>query len=172
MTAEIVTTGRGNSVVPRPPVTLWCPFCGKDIAPTATSCFLPGGELAFGQDDSGKAFKTFVYHGCRECIGTRDLAWGDKRRGPCEACGRPVVGGRVCSRGCEGYVYRTLRRRAAVATCRSCGASYHPKRSDARYCSAACKQKAWRRAKVPVLAGPFAAPEPLLSNNPLGGVAP
>jgi hypothetical protein len=140
----VVTPTRGDSVVPRAPVTLWCPFCGKDIAPEATSYFLPGGNLAFGEDDSGKAFKTCVYYGCEECIRPR-IAWGDKRRGPCEACGRPVVGGRFCSRSCEGHVYRASRSRDVMATCRGCGATFSQPRSDAVYCSNRCRQRAWRR---------------------------
>jgi hypothetical protein len=56
----------------------------------------------------------------------------------------------VCSRECRLAVYRaieTAKRRSRVKPqpCALCGVSFMPKRNDARYCSAACKQKAFRR---------------------------
>ncbi len=76
---------------------------------------------------------------------------------PCEGCGRPVIWELrrplprhvVCSDECRLRVYRAIgraRRRSLVRSrsCLVCGLSYMPKRSDARYCSAACKQKVHR----------------------------
>jgi hypothetical protein len=56
----------------------------------------------------------------------------------------------ACSRECRLAVYVALetarrRRRVKPQPCVLCGASFKPRRSDARYCSAACKQKAYRR---------------------------
>ena len=70
----------------------------------------------------------------------------------CAGCGRPVAtthpqlfrAGVVCQPGCIARA-RDRRRRAARAdrSCASCGALFSPGRSDARYCSPACRQRAY-----------------------------
>ena len=80
-------------------------------------------------------------------------------RYPCERCGRTVgyddnrvvPKHAVCSDQCRIAVYRAIsiaRRRLLVERrrCKVCQAWFMPKRSDARYCKAACKQKAYRQA--------------------------
>jgi hypothetical protein len=80
----------------------------------------------------------------------------------CEECGRPVVFGLVlphrrffCSRSCANKHYarphnaRRAEQRAAQranSTCAQCGHAFNPSRSDARYCSPACRQTAYRAA--------------------------
>jgi len=86
---------------------------------------------------------------------------------PCCHCGRPVIlNGRrkkpihvVCSVKCRHAAYAAAARNRARARQRSpgerscanaaCGEGFVPKRSDARYCSPACKQSAYRRRAAP-----------------------
>ena len=75
---------------------------------------------------------------------------------PCEGCGRPVyteddrrVRWRIlCSDKCKQQVQvreaRELRRLDPIP-CELCAEVFEPSRSDARFCSVACKQKAYRR---------------------------
>ena len=82
----------------------------------------------------------------------------------CEECGRPVVFGLMrrhrrffCSRCCANkhnvrpHNARRAERRAAAReglTCAVCDTTFNPSRSDARYCSAACRQRAYRLRKA------------------------
>ena len=79
--------------------------------------------------------------------------FGDAK--PCHNCGRPVRVDYnrniplplVCSDECRRAVYAKLareRRQNAEQVCATCGNDFIPKRSDAKYCSVACKQKAYR----------------------------
>jgi hypothetical protein len=114
-----------------------------------------------------------VFEVCAECCATKpiisvaempgvDFSWLATRQWrppkPCEKCGRPVIWDMrrklpkyvVCSDGCRRAVYGAVARaklRALVQprSCALCGAGLQAKRSLARYCSAACKQKAFRR---------------------------
>jgi hypothetical protein len=55
----------------------------------------------------------------------------------------------ACSRECRqtlhNEAYRRRHRRLAIkVSCKACGEAFTPKRADAAYCSAACKQRAYR----------------------------
>jgi hypothetical protein len=51
----------------------------------------------------------------------------------------------VCSKRCEQRYRRKLKREARkMQSCTVCGLSFRPKRSDAKFCSNACRQKAHR----------------------------
>jgi hypothetical protein len=106
---------------------------------------------------------------CAKCWAATDWSWPFPRQwrsALCERCGRPVIYDRrqrlkhvVCSRECRLAVYRAIetakcRSRVKPQPCALCGASFQPKRSDARYCSVACKQKAFRRRTVSAEAHP------------------
>lgn len=83
---------------------------------------------------------------------------------PCEACGRPVVnepemnipGTRkytACNWRCRRKVYTKKRKERREAKrsdmeCGQCGRTFTPDRSDAKWCSDACKMKAYRRRKA------------------------
>ena len=78
---------------------------------------------------------------------------------PCEACGRSVVSnlryGRrfvYCSARCARRLYNRNRseKRAASrrSTCGACGEQMSPSRSDAYYCTNACRQQAYRKRKT------------------------
>jgi hypothetical protein len=75
--------------------------------------------------------------------------------GTCGACSRTVFKKTrytrrhfFCSRKCE-QAYWSLRRRKEMSekTCEVCSKGFTAKRSDAKTCSAACKQKAYRQRK-------------------------
>jgi hypothetical protein len=69
----------------------------------------------------------------------------------CWRCGRTVYycgpwPGRYCTAECRRAVRQQRRRqRPATADCASCGQPYTPSRSDAAYCSPACRQRAYRQ---------------------------
>jgi hypothetical protein len=77
---------------------------------------------------------------------------------PCETCGREVFfvsasenewGKVFCSERCQ-QQHRESRRAARLAlphniTCEGCGSEFTSKRSDAKTCSPACRQKVYRK---------------------------
>jgi hypothetical protein len=90
---------------------------------------------------------------CRRCTPHQEDYLGPR---PCGGCGRPVytkddrrVRLRIlCSDKCKQQVQareaRELRRLDPIP-CELCGEVFEPARSDARFCSGACKQIAYRR---------------------------
>jgi hypothetical protein len=52
----------------------------------------------------------------------------------------------VCSSRCYQRRLRARRKSSRKSTCSACGLIFTPKRSDARYCSNACRQRAHRQA--------------------------
>ena len=68
----------------------------------------------------------------------------------CTGCGRLLARtsfwpARLCSEDCQRTARNTRRRvERAGHTCPSCGNAFTPPRADARYCSPACRQKAYR----------------------------
>ena len=84
--------------------------------------------------------------------------WAFTAPTPCEACGRPVVSRHrwdrlyvYCSERCSRRVYNrnryTRRAESRPSDCSACGGPMSPSRSDARYCSSACRQRAYRQRK-------------------------
>ena len=78
---------------------------------------------------------------------------------PCEACGRSVVSNHrlerqyvYCSERCARRIYNLhrseKRARARPSTCTACSEQMSPSRSDARYCSNACRQRAYRKRTI------------------------
>jgi hypothetical protein len=88
------------------------------------------------------------------------LADGVPLETACEVCGRRVKpprwvkrrdGGKVffCSEGCAGGADAIARRvEPTERECVVCSERFTPARSDARYCSAACRQDAYRKRKL------------------------
>jgi hypothetical protein len=83
---------------------------------------------------------------------------------PCEGCGRPVhhvpswlrpyappPRDALCSHACKGRQQSATARqrraeaRGATRVCACCGEHFEPARADARYCSTACRMRAYRR---------------------------
>ena len=81
---------------------------------------------------------------------------------PCETCGRTVVFTDgvayryrkhvLCCERCRWTFYNRIRDEAAAATrekvCEACGKEFSATRRDAKTCSPACKQKAYRQRKL------------------------
>jgi hypothetical protein len=67
---------------------------------------------------------------------------------PCQYCGEVLWGNFArCYNRCYRRRLRAARAAQRPAHVCACGKSFKPKRSDAFFCSAACKQKAYRRRR-------------------------
>ena len=79
----------------------------------------------------------------------------------CDYCGRYIVGAakRYCSDRCRNDAYMERRRQRHEAklrkSCAVCGKAFTAKRADAKYCSPACKQSAYRRSVIANRSGQF-----------------
>jgi hypothetical protein len=84
---------------------------------------------------------------CNQCKAESDKRWEAKRR-------------REREKRRRWYVRRQLRRTAfqKPTLCQECGNKVAAKRKDARYCSAACRQRAHRRREPTVTAKPSLSP--------------
>src|SRR5690606_4489879 len=122
----------------------WCASCGGDFADGQGVWWRRGAPI------------------CRDCAPPDDgylYRWVERT---CIGCGRPVtevvsVTARVrryravCSQ--RRYVRYQSSTRAAqraddrLRDCQTCGERFTPPRSDGRYCSPACRQKAYRRRR-------------------------
>jgi hypothetical protein len=77
---------------------------------------------------------------------------------PCRGCGRPLyqLQGSFrrleCSHRCRTVAYNRRRRAAAAAKrevlCVTCGQPFTPPRASSRYCSNACRQRAYRQRRA------------------------
>lgn len=148
----------------------------KRVSPTASRCWLCDGDLGrhnvvyrtrvrLGRGLYGGTSWTIVPL-CRRCrpVGPEPWqAWSwDRGPEPCQTCSRPVlnqVTRRVrrhtfCSDTCEKeyHIQRQAAERRRKADlekrCPVCEEDFTAGRSDARYCSNACKQRAYRRRKA------------------------
>jgi len=66
---------------------------------------------------------------------------------PCEHCGTTMMWGnytRCCNRCYQRHLRATRAAQRPAHIC-ACGKQFKPKRSDTIYCSAACKQRAYRQ---------------------------
>lgn len=97
---------------------------------------------------------------CKDCYSSDlflYLAGGDDELvSECFSCLRPlIVGGYranqrwvACSTTCLAALRREDRRqKRTTTTCSTCGETFTPARSDARYCSSACRQRGYRQRK-------------------------
>ncbi len=133
-----------------------CGKCGYEFQPEEAVYRL---RIFFGHDGFGYPDHHIapICTNCRleEC---RHISRVRTYSEPCGGCGRPVyqpTGFRnrrhsFCCRDCEIKLRNNLqaekrRNRRRWARCSECRADFNPKRSDAEYCSAACKQKAYRK---------------------------
>jgi hypothetical protein len=123
----------------------WREWSGRGIASVCTECRAAppeGSEWLFD-------------------LASRD--WRSPR--PCQHCGRPVHVDRhrnhlryfVCSDQCRVAIYNANARQklkergkrpVPKQPCVICGEPFTPKRSDAIYCSGACKQRGYRRKQT------------------------
>jgi len=94
---------------------------------------------------------------CKGCRSDYREFW---EAAPCKGCGRPVYDEinrsftqkqhLSCSQACKHKSYAAAvrerrRRRRGTLACEICGKAYQPSRSDSRFCSVACKQRAYRK---------------------------
>jgi len=134
-----------------------CPACQCDLADNAPI-------YRYRVDTKGGA-TVIQCAACAARMSARRAAWPGLGLGmewrppaPCESCGRPVIdrvilgyvvlrhitcGEPACQRAIRAAPARARRRRPCV--CLGCGIEFKPARDDARYCSPACKQRAYRR---------------------------
>jgi len=108
---------------------------------------------------------------CESCARPVELAIATQSA-ICEGCEQRLLhrdGSRspvCCSSRCEQRVRRRERRLIWSSPCDGCGNSFNPQRADARFCSGACRQRAYRqRARSRSTRGPGrrlarAAPHP------------
>jgi hypothetical protein len=111
------------------------PIARRGFVPVCDACVTPGEMLAATREIT-----------CKGC--------GLAMRAPERKAGRPDL--TTCSDRCAQRV-RRLRRRQKRRTCATCGLQFKTTRSDARFCGAACKQKAFRRRAAAVSARPSPA---------------
>jgi hypothetical protein len=107
---------------------------------------------------------------CEQCKPVFDRHWyGDDRHHeaePCGGCGRPVhnlfsTQWRKLTFCCEDCHHiaslKAVRGKRSKArghrTCECCGKTFVPKRADARFCSGACKQRAYRQRSLRIMHG-------------------
>ena len=93
---------------------------------------------------------------CEQCSKSH---WRSFRKAEaCEGCGRPVYNEwhslrprrSVCSEQCRHKATSAAAKRKrsearGTRQCQDCGKTFKPTRSDARFCSVACKQRAYRK---------------------------
>jgi hypothetical protein len=119
----------------------------------------PAYRLAVGY--SGKwhdRFGSSVGSICESCAAKLSLPPRWRAGARCSHCSRPTFVHQqphkstrryVCSQECRQEANYALRRRSAQPkACKSCGELFTPKRSDALYCSGACKQRAFRHREA------------------------
>jgi hypothetical protein len=129
-----------------------CAFCARDLQPDE-----PVWRRRIGR--SGSYIVTPVCDNCndRACAG---LSRNEVvPASPCEACGRPVH--QMERRRTRRHVYccdqckangeagiareRRATARGSTRPCADCGEHFEPTRADVRFCSGACKQRAYRK---------------------------
>ncbi len=132
-----------------------CQHCRREV---------PEGEPSYRASDGdtnwSHRWRGYVGYLCTDCkdewarIQFR-LNWSIPR--DCENCGRPVYHDNrrripkrvVCSHQCRSAIYNHFSRpRAKPRPCEICGEEFQPKRFDARHCSSACRQKAYRESLI------------------------
>ena len=135
-----------------------CAGCKRKLEPGApvyrTRLLVPWSFYFHGQLQKGASWKHRLV--CEACIGAEKGRY--RKSHSCLACGRPLFIWRrgvqcadYCSHGCQLDAanarrrQRSATRRGAQRRCVICGEAFTPKRTDSEYCSAACKQAAYRQ---------------------------
>jgi len=131
-----------------------CGLCGKAFGAGAV---MWRGETTASRDPGAPPFLVPMCDQCRsrDPALAWDAEWTDPE--PCESCGRPVRNRKLlsprrryvtCSEACRLRVQRSReserRALARLKVCATCHEPFEASRSDARYCSPPCRQKAYR----------------------------
>ena len=131
-----------------------CQYCGVNFAPDETVIMVRDWWL-YGDWASV----------CAGCADPEELA-ASKRRDTCRGCGQPMliprrqsrlnprtgecraIRSQVCGKRCEQRYRRQLQRESRKEVhCTVCALPFVPKRSDAKFCSGACRQWTYRRQR-------------------------
>ncbi len=136
----------------------FCGYCARTLAPDEPVALCVYKTWQHGHGMTGRAP---ICDTCMKVPGRRGLFAlrteyeGLWLRGTCENCGRRLIvppDGRrkhaCCSDRCLLAVKKAARHRVRSFTCDTCGAPFPPARTDSRYCSGACRQKAYRARGV------------------------
>jgi hypothetical protein len=137
-----------------------CGGCGRELGESAP---IWRKQFTHGRGYFGGA-TTIIAPICEACWqaaedANNDAVWS---HGPCENCQRPVYESQrrkrrhhYCCEDCREKhqllaIHALARQRRTEARgssrpCQECGERFEPARADAKFCSARCKQKAWRR---------------------------
>lgn len=124
-------------------------MCGA-FAPVCEECFKSVHVFKLPRDDGG------IYE---VSVRTYYDFYEDRNPRPCEGCGRPVhqkwtlrsfskrtVCCSNCARRAQAAAAKSRRAKArGTRQCQDCGKIFKPTRTDARFCSVACKQRAYRK---------------------------
>jgi predicted nucleic acid-binding Zn ribbon protein len=128
--------------------------CGQETRRTLVLADVRDGHWVYGPGHCYMTPQPF----CTSCRGTfvqdaRRFGHPTLRAGICALCGRPfmAIGIRrrdYCSDECVAAARNTRRRGLAMTErCAQCAAALPPARADARFCSNACRQRAYRRRR-------------------------
>lgn len=138
-----------------------CAECGRELPPGEPISRFPYREL--GHTVNGPDWHTVTLAAtCLECAKVKARIGGLNLNATvtCERCGRVIVCADweperytrpVCSAECRNAIRRTDRkmsRELHKVECQECGELFSPKRSDAVWCSNACRQRAYRKRKA------------------------
>jgi hypothetical protein len=129
-----------------------CADCGRALAPQEP---VWRHRISLGPGFLGFGWRYGVAPCCEQCRST----WRPYAPVvPCEGCGRPVHNGRTCRTRRHTFCCEVCKLQAVNADarqkraltrntmpCEGCGETFEPKRTDARYCSAACRQRVYRK---------------------------
>ena len=123
-----------------------CFKCGREYS---------SGETIYFGKVGGYALLGYSYRKVSYCESCKPKRWLD--HGKCDTCNREVYFPYrhinryhvFCSRMCERDHYSKVQRQKRLKNrqknCNQCGKAFTAPRSDTKFCSAACKQKAYRQ---------------------------
>jgi len=143
------------------PAASECYACGCELGPDAV---VYRARWNHGRGSAGHTSWTIesVCEGCAPEPNRRSTWWWDHDPQPCQRCTRRVVNRVIptrpmrhvfCSPDCERRYYQDRQQEKRRATldldkvCEGCDEPFRASRSDARYCSGACRQRAYRARK-------------------------
>jgi ribosomal protein L24E len=145
------------------------PFYGKSgLCQYCGTRFAPGQTVMIVRDYDGGPDGCSWHDWCAVCVGCAspdDLA-AARRKAACKGCGQHMlvphrvvrmnmrtgaydaIAASTCSTRCEQRYRRRLRRQAKSSlACTVCNTAFRPARTDAKFCSNACRQWAYRRRR-------------------------
>ena len=125
---------------------------------TIAGCWFCGAQLQRVVIVPDPEFRPHLITLCRQCATPEEVAHADAAR-TCPGCGIPMRLSRrdavtsrwamTCSTRCYQRALRASRRvKPRIIRCEVCWTEFQAVHVDARYCSAACKQRAYRQRQT------------------------